>query len=1173
MLAPLAASAVTIVDGDIVSPDAAFTETDDGITYYPYDVFIVKIINGKTFKRLILNPQVFDSYGHLEWGNIKTISAATVDGYTTSQLVRQIDTQPVYKLVPDGDTGTKEWLNMTAAEFEAAGYDWDSIYIVNGTDVGNYTTGSDIVDGGTVSSGTLTAVLAADTPASGITVKNAARVPFTKVNLTATGGDVIVDSLVIERTGLAQDGAISSVDIIDDSTNRAINTTSKTFNSLHQANFTDDFTISKGTTKSVILAANMASDLTSYSAEAPSLSLVSVILKGSASVSASLPLTGNSMTNNNTITIGEATISIGAYSNASSTAIQVGKEDYTFFSFQVKAGSAEKIQFSQVRVYQEGSASLGTDVINLELLQDGTKIADGVISTSKYVDFSFSTITIDKGQIAQFQVRADVNDGSARTIKLGIYKTTDLLVKGITYGYNITPTYTGAGFSSSLSPVLHDNEFTISNGTVQVVKSTSVGAENIAVSNNQVLGAFEFEVKGEPVTVSQLVLTVASTGDPGAGSDAILGVELVDPSGSVVAGPTDPVLSTGVVTWSDSFTVPVGKTIYKVRGDLQTSASWASNDTVYVSFTPSAMTITGDVTGNTITATPSSAISGNTQTVKAKSLTVTRNALPATGNVILGSTDVALSSWNFDATDSGEDIRITSILWAGKGQSATNTDALTTFVDENKNGVYDEGTDTALSPVNDALASTDASSTFAFTDPIIITKGTSKHIALKGNKNNTNSNDTEQWGLNDGTASVVAYGISTGNAVVESLTADHGPTLTSVSKGTLVIENASNPASAIVVAGTTGNIFTNVKLTAQYEDLDLDQLVVYVADGSYSFNSLTTGDYRDVTNVGIYNGITKLGEASIPSTGYYTFNFDKGTLTIPKGASNAVTLTIKADMSTVDPSTDRAPGSNSADIKIGFGGDDGVKTTGKLSNSEITGSSYETYRSSTSSAMVLRSSKPIIALPSSTDRLGAASGLTSDDIIVYAFKVTADATGGEVLLYRTTFAFATSGAGVIVGNIRVRDDSSNTLKVSTAPVQVDGVAEVYFTTTFNSPDVTNGDAGEAIRISSGSSKTFYVYADISGADASGDKLTVRLIGDTASTSSAVNVDNSADAFGTPAYDFASQVGNFIWSDNYKEYSISGTDGNNATTQPQWYNGHLVPGLDNLVSTTPYTLSY
>ncbi len=1174
MLAPMAAMAATVVDGDIVSPDASFTE--DGITYYSYDVFIVKMIGSKTFKRLVLNPQVFESYGHLEWGNIKTISADTVDGYTTSQLVRETGKEPVYKLVPDGDTGSKEWLNMTAAEFVAAGYDWDSIYTVNGTDVGNYSAGSDITDGDTVvSSGTLSVTLAADTPAAGIAVKSAARLPFTKVNLTATGGDVIVDALVVERTGLAQDGAFSSVDVIDVSTNRALNTTSKTFNSLHQANFTNDFTVSNGTTMSIYLAGNMAADQTSYSAEAPALSLASITLKGDASKNASLPITGNPMTINNTITIGSATIQRGAYTNATSTAIQVGKEDYTFFSFQVQAGSTEKIQFSQVRVYQEGSASLGSDVVGLKLLQDGTKIADGVIASSKYVDFSFNTITIDKGQIVQFQVKADIADGSARTIDLGIYKTTDLLVKGVTYGYNLTPTYSGTGHNA-VSPILSDNLFTISNGTLQVTKSNTVGANNIAVSNNQVFGAYEFEVKGEPITVSQLVLTVASTGNPGNGSDAILGVELVDPSGNVVAGPTDPVQSTGVVTWSDSFTLPIGKTIYKVRGDLQTSAAWASNDTVAVSFTPSAMTATGDTTGNSITATPGSSLSANTQTVKAKSLTVTRNTLPATGNVIVGQADVVLSSWNFDATDSGEDVRITSLLWAGKGWAATNTDALTTFIDENKNGEWDEGTDTVLSPTNDGLATTAtiglASSTFAFTAPIIITKGTIKHIALKGNKDNVASNATEQWGLTDGAASVVAYGVSTGNSLVESLTHDHGPTLTSVTNGTLVIENSNNPAASIVVAGSTGNILTNVKLTAKYENLDLDQLVVFVGDGGYVFNAVD-GNYQDVTNVSIYDGTTKLGEASIPSTGYYTFNFDKGDLVIPAGAASAKTLTVKVDMSTVNPDTDDAPGSNSADIKVGFGGADGVKATGSSSNSEITGSSYETYRSSTSSAMVLRTSKPTVTLPSSDNRLGAASSLTSNDIVVYAFKVTADASGGDVLLYRTTFDFATSGTGVIVGNIRIRDNDSNTLKASTAPVQVDGAAEVYYTTTFNSPNVSNGDAGEAIKIDAGSSKTFYVYADISGADASGDKLTVRLIGDTASTSSFVNSDNSADSFGTPNYDFASDVGNFVWSDNYKQYSVSGTGGNNATTAAQWYNGHLVPGLDNSVSTTPYTLSY
>src|SRR4030042_6564845 len=91
---PVAKAAV--VEGDIVSPDATFTDAD-GNTYYPYDVFIVKFAGTKTFKRLVLNPQVFDSYGHLEWSNIKTISAATVAGYTSATLVRAIDDTKVYK--------------------------------------------------------------------------------------------------------------------------------------------------------------------------------------------------------------------------------------------------------------------------------------------------------------------------------------------------------------------------------------------------------------------------------------------------------------------------------------------------------------------------------------------------------------------------------------------------------------------------------------------------------------------------------------------------------------------------------------------------------------------------------------------------------------------------------------------------------------------------------------------------------------------------------------------------------------------------------------------------------------------------------------------------------------------------------------------------------------------
>jgi len=1183
MLAPMAALAVDVADGDLIRNSSA-----EGMAQF--DIYIVKLVGDKKFKRLVLSPHVFESYEHFDkngngdnWDDVVDVDQATMDSCTTSDLVREDGVDNVYRLHAEegADTGNKYWLNMTAEEFLAV-FDADAIYTINSTDTAGYTAGSNVTDASatfppaaTESTGTLSATLAADTPAASIAVGSAARLAFTKVNLTATGGDVIVDSLVVQRVGLANDANFSSLDIVDAGTNLPLNNTSKTFNSLHQATFTDDFTIANGTTKSILLTGNMAAleVLAAHGGEVPALSLVAMTLKGDAVDNSSLPLTGNTMTINDTIAIGEATIGRGAYTNATST-IQVGKEDYTFFSFYVKAGSSvEKVEFSQIKVYQKGSASLGSDVVNLELLQDGTKVADGVIASSKYVNFSFDKITLDKGQTAQFQVKADIEDGSARTVELGIYKATDLLVKGVTYGYNITPGYEGTG-SNPTSPRLLDNEFTISNGTLQVTRSNTIGAGNISVGNDQYLGAFSFECKGEPISISALTLTITSSGAATHTEDALTGAELVDSSGNVVAGPTDITNGTvGTVSWSDTFTVPVGTNVYKVRGDLATSGGWKSNDKVYVSVTPGGFTATGDVTGNAITPTPASALKSNTQTVKAASLTVTRNTLPADATIVVNQNDVVLSSWNFDATASGEDIRVTSVVWDSAGQ-ATNTNALTMFIDENKNGDWDSATDTALSPVNDALAA-GADSTFALTDPIIITKGTSIHVALKGDKNTVNSEAAETWGFDSGTDSVIAYGVTTGNEVEETLTTDAGPSLTSVASGTLTVETEGNPSSAIVLAGTTGNVFTNVNLAAKYEDLRVDQLIVFVGDGEYEFNA-GDGEYRDTTNVSLYDGTTLLKSASIPQTGYYTFEFDAGELTIPKSGSK--TITVKADMSTINPDTDNAPGTANADIDIGFGGTDGVKTTGASSNTEVTDDN-EDFRSSTSSAMVLKVSQPIVTLPTSSNSLGAATTLANGSVVLYAYKVTADASGGDVLLYRNTFVVATSGTGMTVDSLRIVDESGNTVShdISTPDYGSDGTYERWDTFTFDNPDVSNGDIGEAIKIAAGESKTFKLYGTIAGA-AAGESFTTFLVGDTASTSnsevdSGVNSSNTAAFWATPDSDFATDASSFIWSDNYQNDSITGTGANNATTSAQWYNGHLVSGLGNVVSTTAYTIGY
>ena len=127
MISTSQASAQVINDGDLVRADQ--------------DVYIIKIVGSKTFKRLIVNPQVFDSYGHLRWDNIKTVSQATLNRYTTSNLVRQFQGDGmVYRLFPQGDTGVKSHIQLTAQQFQQAGGDWDSIYEVNQFELALYTT-------------------------------------------------------------------------------------------------------------------------------------------------------------------------------------------------------------------------------------------------------------------------------------------------------------------------------------------------------------------------------------------------------------------------------------------------------------------------------------------------------------------------------------------------------------------------------------------------------------------------------------------------------------------------------------------------------------------------------------------------------------------------------------------------------------------------------------------------------------------------------------------------------------------------------------------------------------------------------------------------------------------------------------------------------------------------
>lgn len=118
-------------------PDGALIRAIGGI-----DVYIVKYVGTKKFKRLILSPSVFENYGHLKWRDVKNVDQSILDSFLTSDLVRAVGDIKVYKLYASGDTGEKRWIS-TSEIFNRSGFDWDAVYEINSFDRDSYITGAD----------------------------------------------------------------------------------------------------------------------------------------------------------------------------------------------------------------------------------------------------------------------------------------------------------------------------------------------------------------------------------------------------------------------------------------------------------------------------------------------------------------------------------------------------------------------------------------------------------------------------------------------------------------------------------------------------------------------------------------------------------------------------------------------------------------------------------------------------------------------------------------------------------------------------------------------------------------------------------------------------------------------------------------------------------------------
>lgn len=1005
----------------------------------------------------------------------------------------------------------------------------------------------------------------------------AARVPATKITLTAsTMADVKVEGLTVERQGLADDSAIDGVVLLDeDGTQIGL---SKTLNALHQATLNEPFWVKAGTSKTVTIGLNRPA-AGSNNGQIAHFAVISVNA-GASTVTGTLPVIGSNVTINETLTIGSLTSPSRGVTEPGSarTSLEVGTKQFVAAGVRWTVGSAEMVSLEQVRFYQAGSAGSG-DIENVNVNVKGVAYKTTASADGKYFVAKFSpAIEYDKGAVIDFDISADVAGGSNRTIDFDIQRRTDVVVKGNNFKYYIIPnngstantSTQGEGFTST-EPYYDAYAHTISTGSLRVEKSNTVPSGNVGVDLNGVkLGAFGLEAKGEGIQISSFKLSFSlSSGEAGTQID---NVGLYDEKGTVVAGPKD-VGSDTTVTFSDSWTIPTGYHVYTVKGKLTTD--FEDGDTVIASVDPDGdITAKGQNTGLTITASPTSSTSANTMTVRRASLKVSVSDSPSAQNVVRGINGYLFAKIQYDATASGEDVRITA-------QDLTITPAASGDSDDLNNCQMFDGT-TALNTGGNVVnptgaASTAVKGTFTLDNNLYVAGGSVKLIDVKCNiSSNFVANGTVAIGLTSTGNDTTVVGKGTGTTVVENTTNSTGPVMTVRSGGALTISrDPSTPSERYGIAGKTDVVASAFKLHSDYEDLKLTK---------FGFNlASSTASTSDVLKVGFWDGVTKVGEAVFSSDNYIGTSTLSGSFMVPKDGDKIITASVDLIAKESLGKPGQAGGDSGHLVQINW---DGFRT---LATEAVGQSSGSTLNAGPSGPHITGYGIRVMKTYPTFERLALPTNtLANGTMDLYRFKVTAPAEG-DVGLFKMTFRVSSTTAATTslfslygysdsafsvnaypanplnandvdcVGSMSTEGgandtcsaDNAATVTYDEASQKTDSNVQIFF-----DPAVSSASKPgiESINVPAGSTRYFKFVGNVARA-ATADTISVALLGDAAFQPS-LTYFSVTQASGIPEATLATStianLSSLVWSPN--------TTSTSATTTNDWLNGYLLPGL-------------
>jgi len=961
-------------------------------------------------------------------------------------------------------------------------------------------------------------VNAGSQPTNSLAPSSASRVPFTTLTLTNNSGVVqTVNGITVERTGLGVDANFAGIVLVD-STNNIQLGNAKTLNSNHQATVGDTFTINPGETKTLTVAGNIAAAATAQSGQIVSLKIVAV--NSSAAVSGVLPITGASHTINTTLSLGSVTFASSSQDLGGNVNKNIGDTNVKFTGIRFTAGSAEDLRLYSIRWRNTGTAS-SADFSNVKTYIDGTAYPTVLDSTGKYYTTSIpGGISVLKGNSIDVYVQGDItgSNSASRTIKMDVDKNTDVYFVGQLYGYGVMPSATNS------SPWFAAYTVTVQAGTATTIgKANEVVAQNIAANvSNQPLGGFVTDFKGEAVSISGMTVTLATSS---AATGLLTSVSIVDANGATVAGPVDATWSstgTMVAVFTDSVTFPASRMVYTIKGKVPSTAS--NGAIITANTTPSAWTSpTGQTSGNSISLSANGNFTMNAMTVKSAALVASLSTSPSSQNIVAGGQGLLFANVQLDASQSGEDVRLSSLPVRLTVSGGVVGDLTTCQL-------WDGSTALNTGSNIPSVASSGTATTFTLDNSLTVSKGTVKTLALKCNTS-TASTGTYVWSINSGD-SWGSTGVTSGNSVTETFGNLTGGTMT-VASGSLALSvDSSSPATTTVAAGSTGVTMSVLKLRASNEDLTLNELGLTLTGSGNTTSNASGGSSNsgvsDLVQVYLYDGATLAGTVTFTGTNT-TATSTPMTVTLTKNVDKLIT--VKADLATIGTGF---PGGIGDSIIID---PKQAKTSGQASGSTIWAGSSVTIGAA---GMKLFKSYPTLALDT-LPTTGAADGR------LMRFKVTANA-AGNVGINEFTFTVS-STTGVTITTLRLKGYTeasySNAISGQGSGGQIGSdTGNIISGTAFEISPTTN-----PVQVPAGATYYFELTGAVTGVD-TGDSIVTTLSGDSSALTGLTSGYNVGTT--TSTGEVGATAANFVWS------------GNSSTTAARadvdWSNGFNIPGL-------------